>query len=343
MLFAFDPTSLRLAPLQPVDAASAGVVEKQIEMALANRPECIVRTGREGPPLLIIKRSVPYQRMPDIIALDTEGRLVLVECKRAQATRDALAQLLDYAADYHKGGIGRLRMDWASGEGQHANGPLLDRFREFAEDDAFDENMLGQSEVLIVVAAGEDPAFSRISDYLLSKKVPVYLVPVQLFRRESGDLYVEVTPLNFTPSDGSTTSGEKAVWMINTDETHSPGAHERFVKKGVAGIWGYPDGPKTLQLGASAGDTIYAYLSGTGIIARGTIVDGEVRQATPETSVIPECKDQNEWQLATNWTALPRAISNSEVRKEAGAGLPVRNTFCRLWNGNVRKYLARWV
>jgi|GEM_PF-5314086 hypothetical protein len=28
MLFAFDPTSLRLAALQPVDAASAGVAEK---------------------------------------------------------------------------------------------------------------------------------------------------------------------------------------------------------------------------------------------------------------------------------------------------------------------------
>jgi hypothetical protein len=48
--------------------------------------------------------------------------------------------------------------------------------------------------------------------------------------------------------------------MINTDETHSPGATQRFLEKNVAAVWGYNDGPAMLQRGARTGDIIFYLL-----------------------------------------------------------------------------------
>lgn len=347
MLYRFDPTARSLDRLVPADVYAFGVQEKEIEQAVANHPDAIFKSGAAGDPVLVVRTSVAGRKMPDIIALDGEGRLVLVECKRGWADRDALAQLLDYAADYKADPIGLLNRDWGFGRGRGKPGALIDHFRAFIDDAGFREEDLGREHVLVVVATGEAPGFSKIRDYLSSCGVPVYLIAVKLYRRDGGELYVDVEPVDLAPS------GEKPVpaagdtaWMINTDETHSPGAWKRFLEHGVAGIWGYPTFGATLDQGAQAGDTIYAYQNGRGIIATGKIEDAAIRPASESgVSVFPECKDGNEWHLAVEWTPVPggRAVSNRDVREAAGAGLPVRNTFCRLWNPKVREYLAsRW-
>ena len=84
MLYRFQPTSRELDHLASTIAASAGVTENDIEKALADKPETIFRVSRrDGPPVLVLKKSVRGARMADIIALDALGRLVLIECKRS--------------------------------------------------------------------------------------------------------------------------------------------------------------------------------------------------------------------------------------------------------------------
>lgn len=348
MLYSFDPCSRSLDALVPVDAAGVGVLEKQIELAVANKPEAIFETGAAGAPVLVLRTSVPGRKMPDIIALDAQGRLVLVECKRGWANRDAMAQLLDYAADYAADTAKLLRRDWEYGRGRGTGTQLIAAFRDFADDPGFKEEQLGKEHALVVVASGEAPGFSKIARYLEGRGVPVYVVTVKLYRRESGELYLDVKPTELAPAgELGTDGGDERVWLINTDETHSPGAWRRFLEHGVAGIWGYPNHGAPLEKGARVGDTVYAYLNGRGIIARGEVSDSDILNVTESTaSVFPESKDDNEWHLVVKWTPLTsgEAVSNREVREAAGAGLPVRNTFCRLWNPKVRDYLAsRWV
>lgn len=347
MLYRFDPNSQRLDALVPVAAADARVLEKQIELAVANKPEAIFGAGPGGEPVLVVRTSVPGRKMPDIIALDAEGRLVLVECKRGWANRDALAQLLDYAADYATDTAAVLRRDWGHGRGRDSGKTLIEAFREFADDPGFDEEQLGTGQVLVVVASGEAPGFRKIAEYLKSRGVSIYLVTAKLFRRDNGDLYLDVEPMELAPAgELGKADGDERAWLINTDETHSRGAWQRFLESGVAAIWGYPNHGATLEKGARAGDTIYAYVNGRGIIAKGEILDSEVLNVTESTgSVFKECPDDNEWHLSVKWTPLAEggAVSNREVREAAGAGIPVRNTFCRLWNPAVRDYLAsRW-
>lgn len=342
MLYRFDPAASGLEALESVTPTSAGITEKKIELALAHTPEALFRAGAGGPPVLVVKKSVPYQRMADIIGLDGEGRLVLVECKRDWASRMALAQLLDYAADYVPEAFPQLEEDWRTGEGK-GGGSLLDAFRAFSDDSEVQPKDIGKEQVLVVVATGKDEGFQKIVRYLESQGIWIKLVEVQLCRAQNGEHFLEIEPVLLQPETEHQDS--RQTWLINTDETHCVGSWKGFLEKGVAGIWGYPDGPRTLQQGAQEGETIYAYLNGKGIIAQGIILDGAIRQVTdPGESVFAKCTNGNEWHIKVDWRLPPgdlTAISNSEVRRSTGIGLPVRNTFCRLRKSAVREMLDK--
>ena len=344
VLYRFDPETSDLGELCPVGAEAVGVVEKQIERAVALCPQALFRARTSDQPVLVVKTSVAWRKMPDdLVAVDGQGRLVLVECKRGWASRDALAQLLDYAADYDGDAFGRLEQDWASGHGKGANRPLIEEIREFADDPELRPEDVGREHVLVVLAAGRDEDFNRVAGYLERRGVPVKFSQLRVLRDPAGVLFIGFVPIELTEPDEASAGGgaQERAWFINTCETYSPGAWERFLARGVAAIWGYETGGAPLQQGVKAGDPVYAYRNGWGIVAAGVVGDVAVRQADPEVSVFPQCTDGNEWHLPVRWHRLPAPVSNAEVRNAAKAGLPVRNTFCRLWNADVRRLLAR--
>src|SRR5438128_160755 len=148
MLYRFDQVTSALEPVIPVLASQAEVTEKQIELAVAQRPDCLFRAGARSMPVLVVKKSVRGLKMADVIALDAEGRLVIVECKRGFADRQTLAQLLDYASDYGSDPAKLLDRDWASGEGRAEGTTLIEVFRRFADHATFPAEELGRQHVL---------------------------------------------------------------------------------------------------------------------------------------------------------------------------------------------------
>ena len=343
MLYFFDPVKKEIDPVDSVDASAVGVWENDIEKALAHRPEALFKATRAGAPVLVVRTSARGPEMADVIALDAEGRLVLIECKRGSARRDTLAQLLDYASTYAADPFRHLQEDWGKGVGASSGGGLINTFQQFAQDPTADESSIGREQVLVVVAASQVEGFERIANFLKTHGVPVHFVPARLFRRGNGDLFLDVEPIDLNKRTGpEDEKNTRPVWLINTNESHSSGAHERFIALGVAAIWGYDDGPATLQQGAKVGDKIYAYLNQVGIVAAGTVRDDEIRRASADKTAFPGASDpENEWHLGVDWKALPKPIPVAEVRSATGAGLPVRNTFCRLWNPKVQAFLEK--
>ena len=68
--------------------------EKKLEAALAADLSLV------GEGLLLIKRQVATTsgKFVDMLAIDVQGTLVVIELKRGKTPREAVAQLLDYAA-----------------------------------------------------------------------------------------------------------------------------------------------------------------------------------------------------------------------------------------------------
>ena len=76
-----------------VDGVDAVAAEKLLEDILAHSPEVLM----EG--LTIIGRQNETAGGPlDLLGLDDDGKLVVFELKRGELTRDAVAQVLDYAS-----------------------------------------------------------------------------------------------------------------------------------------------------------------------------------------------------------------------------------------------------
>ena len=85
--FTFQPYTER-------SASELDLAEKDLENWIAKNPELLFSTEQ----VLVITQSVAGQSMADILALDADGRVVIVEIKRNWSNRETVGQLLEYAA-----------------------------------------------------------------------------------------------------------------------------------------------------------------------------------------------------------------------------------------------------
>ncbi|OIO23041.1 hypothetical protein AUJ65_04535 [Candidatus Micrarchaeota archaeon CG1_02_51_15] len=72
--------------------------EKKLQEILEEHPELV----SEGSITLCGTKSLPSRKTPDLILCNKDGTLTIAELKRGKASRDAVAQLLGYAAELHK-------------------------------------------------------------------------------------------------------------------------------------------------------------------------------------------------------------------------------------------------
>lgn len=150
--------------------------EEQIESAVESAPELL------GIDVLIVGRQTQTPSGPlDLLALDGDGRLVVIENKRDRTPRDVLAQAVDYAA-------------WASTLTFAEVALFYTKYRRSLGDDeadlaeAYEERFgeeldaIAEAPRMIVVASRLDDATERMIDFLAdSFGVPVNAVLFQPF------------------------------------------------------------------------------------------------------------------------------------------------------------------
>ncbi len=130
--------------------------EDQLQAWIAANPRLI------GLDVFVIGREVPteFGGRIDILALDRDGNVVVVECKRDRTPRDIIAQVLDYGS-------------WVAGlstrDIHNIAMAKLDRSLEMAFQERFGTPLpetLNDSHSLVIVASEFDPSSRRIVEYL---------------------------------------------------------------------------------------------------------------------------------------------------------------------------------
>ena len=77
----------------PVAAAASMESERLLEVTLVNNPDMLL------PGLTLVGRQAPTEGGPlDLLGVDVDGRLVVFELKRGTLSREAVAQVVDYAS-----------------------------------------------------------------------------------------------------------------------------------------------------------------------------------------------------------------------------------------------------
>jgi hypothetical protein len=175
--------------------------------------------------------------------------------------------------------------------------------------------------------------------------LPVEFVPFSIYADESATpryLQIDGIVSNTEPVRTSQDRTWMGHWIFNTNETHVPGANERMFERGVAAIYGYPNGPKNLE-GAEAYQVVLAYVNRQGLRAVGSVRDGEVR-AGEGVFVDAEGKQLlGEYHLTVDWNiklSEANALSPAEAA-QPGYNLPVRLVFGRLHAGREAQRLVQ--
>jgi hypothetical protein len=174
-------TRMALWKLNPDGSASAVAeqrlaTEAQLESAVESAPELL------GMDVIIIGRQTPTPSGPlDLLAIDGDGRLVVVENKRARTPREVLAQTIDYAA-----WVSTLTFDEVETIYAKYGAANADDAADLAEDfeEHFGEQLDAIADVprMVIVAAHLDDATERMIDFLTdSFSVPVNAVLLQPF------------------------------------------------------------------------------------------------------------------------------------------------------------------
>ena len=99
---------------KPLESKSHTDSESRLEDAIVKNPDLL----EEG--LTLIGRQTQTEGGPlDLLGVDDGGRLVLFELKRGTLTRDAVAQILDYASDLESKNLDSLVDHISKHSGQH--------------------------------------------------------------------------------------------------------------------------------------------------------------------------------------------------------------------------------
>ena len=155
----------------PLDPAGQTDTERLLEDTLVRNPELLL------PGLSVVGRQVQTPGGPlDLLGVDDDGRLVVFELKRGTVTRDAVAQVLDYASFLEFMPEGELADFIAAGSGTHGAESIGD-FAEWYESKSGGQELSALKPVrMALVGLGVDERATRMAQLLAGKGVDFSLL-----------------------------------------------------------------------------------------------------------------------------------------------------------------------
>lgn len=323
-------------------ASELNLKEKNLEDWMARNPDLLF--GAEK--VLVIGQSVSGKSMGDILALDGDGRLVIVEIKRDWSNRATVGQLLEYAAEM----VGKNYEDleeldrkyWSQRHGKNPYVPLIQRIRELTDDEEIEKKDIPAVQPghrLYIVAPASDDGLKKIVAWLKEYGVPIEFVPFALHAvSDNAEILLEIEPLPKVQLQGKNAIDGKwqGDWIFNTNEKHAPNAYQKMFEQGVIAIHGYETGAANLT-GSAKDQRVFAYANKKGVLAEGRIVDGQVVSGTTVFEKEREYHVKVEWQTTVSHD---NGVTIRDVKTETGYNLPVLCVFARMYRHDAADWIA---
>lgn len=342
---------------------SAGQVdrERRLEDWIESHPDIL------GERLLLVGRQVQtaYGGIIDLLAVDNEGRCVVIELKRGRTPRDIVAQALDYVSWVSELQDTDVRDRIARMSGLCFNDAYRNRFGEVNTPEK-----LNTDQRILIVATDIDGATTRIVEYLTRRYgIDVNVVALSYFKVGEQELLARTWTVDPTELAGRIESRASEPLPMNSDRPWT-GLWHFNIGEGGAGIdagvgrnWSEERRYGFLSCGQGAtwrdeilklrvGDKVYAYLNGAGYVGGG-VIDSE---ATRADSFVPpgsdkllrelpletqgwflNCDDPDlaEYMVGVNWS---RTVDPSEGVRVSPA---IRGTVRKIWNADLADRLIK--
>lgn len=330
-IYSVDLNNSNFAPFIPRDASSFRVKEKNIENWMATEPKLLFSNPDA---VMIIAQEISGELMADLLAVDSQGNLIIIEIKRNWSDRNTVGQILDYAARLASWKYEDFNDRWKKYMGRNS-GDLFEEFKNFNENPDFPEDDFFKQRRLFILASSVDESMKRIISWLGdSYNVPIDYVPFQ-FYENNGQIFLQISKIDIQPIIPK--GGWSGDWFFNTNETYNKGTYTNMFEQSVVAVWGYPNGQEFLNR-PKPSERVFAYINGRGITAVGKF--GE-KDAFPSGSVFSR-ENEQEFHRHVTWETIvepDKAVKPAES-SQWGYNLPVRSTLCRMYHKTIAQKIA---
>lgn len=322
--------------INEVSSYSIKVKEKHFEEWVAKNPKLLFTDENA---VLVIAQEISGEPMADILALDSEGNLIIIEAKRDWSDRNTVGQILDYAAHLRQWDYKAFNERAKKYKGKDTE--LIDRFRKFVDNPDFQKDQLCRNQRLYIVAPDSDINLFRIIEWLQQYQVPIDYIPFKIMKTEAGDHLLQIGQIEVEPLLPPRGTGEwEGDWFFNTNETYARGAYKKMVEQAVMAVYGYHDGKERLDR-PLPGNRVFMYVNNIGIIGVGKVADEE---SFSSDSVFGKQNEREFQRRLIDFKAVSgkNAVRAAEV-SQMNYNLPVRSTLCKIYNPTVAKRIAEQI
>ena len=178
-----------VAPLSPLQQMPT---ELEFEELLVRNPDMLETS------LKLVGRQTPTQTgWLDLLAVDSDGRLVVYELKRGTLAREAVTQILDYASDLDAMSTTDLAAHIAERSGHHGIEGIAEFEQWYSDNFGGDDLSRLLPPRMVLVGLGVDPVAERMARFISGGSVDIAMVTFHGFGREGERLLarqVEVEP-----------------------------------------------------------------------------------------------------------------------------------------------------
>jgi hypothetical protein len=325
--------------------------ERRLEDWIESNPAIL------GERLLLIGRQIrtQYGGVIDLLAVDSEGRCVVIELKRGLTPRDIVAQALDYVSWIASIADADVRDIAARSLGKAFNEAYRQVFGAVNVPE-----QLNTDQRILIVAADVDEATTRIVQHLTRRySVDINVVSLSYFVIDGQELLARtwvVDPVELedrvdTRPVGSNANVDRTwteVWHVNIGILPGETVSRNWNDERRYGFLSAGQGP-TWRVEMSrlvAGDRVYAYLNGAGYVGGGVVTSPAVRanefvppgSDKPLTALSLESQswfrnskdpDLSEYMVGIRWS---RTVDPSDGIRVAVA---IRGTVRKIWSADL--------
>ena len=210
-----------------------------------------------------LMQSTVGREEPDIMALSEDGTLYIFELKRCQAKEENLLQVLRYGQRYGRYTIDELDSVYRQ---NNENRSLREAYQETFEAD-IDKIKVNYKQVFVVVTNGIDTQTLSAIKYWSSLGISIEPWVYNIYSMD-GEPKLEMMSFKGDNED-FIIEGQGGFYILNTNTKHGKDYQDDMLSKEKASTYTYPWTEEIKKV--RAGDTIFLYQNGAGIIAKGIV------------------------------------------------------------------------
>ena len=224
---------------QPAQAPDQAMKERTLEDLLVGNPEILM------PGLEMVGRQLPINNGNlDLLGVDRDGQLVVFEIKRDNASRSAVAQVIDYCSYLDTLEINQLSELITNNSGTKG----INKIDDFAEwyRERLEMELTSAPEIkMVLVVFGADTGVKRMVGYLMERGVSICLMTLHEYKFGDRTFLARKTDSaqeHTFPSERKQSNAERR-------RTHA----KRAAELGIGGLW--QDAVKALSITSDGGAT----------------------------------------------------------------------------------------